>query len=233
SDPRPNVGDTVTFTVTLANKGPDAATNVAVTDLLPGGLTFVSAVPSLGTYDRDTGLWAVGTLAGASNATPTLTATLVRPTAQTNTATISHSDQFDPVPANNSASAAETPQRADLQLAKAVSNPRPNVGDTITFTVTLTNAGPDPATGVTVTDVLPAGLLLVAATPGQGTYDPVTGAWPVGPVTPGTPQTLQLQADVVSPTAQTNTATVSAADQFDPVPTNNSASAIETPQQPD
>src|SRR5262249_21469874 len=104
----------------LANKGPDAATNVAVTDLLPAGLRLEAATPSLGVYDSGTGLWTVGTLAGASNATLTLTATVVSATAQTNTARISHSDQFDPVPGNNSASATETPQQADLQLAKAV-----------------------------------------------------------------------------------------------------------------
>ena len=59
-----------------------------------------------------------------------LTVTVVSPDAQTNTATISHADQFDPNPGNNTASATETPQQADLALTKTVSNPTPNVGDT-------------------------------------------------------------------------------------------------------
>ena len=60
-------------------------------------------------------------------------------------------------------------------MTKTVSNPTPNVGDPITFTVTLTNQGPDAATGVQVTDLLPAGLSFVSANPSQGSYNSGTG----------------------------------------------------------
>ena len=56
------MGDTITYTVTLSNNGPNTATGVQVTDLLPAGLSFVSATPSQGTYDPGTGLWTVGTV---------------------------------------------------------------------------------------------------------------------------------------------------------------------------
>jgi uncharacterized repeat protein (TIGR01451 family) len=112
-------------------------------------------------------------------------------------------------------------------VAKVVSNPTPNVGDTVTFTVTLSNNGPDAATNVTVGDALPAGLTLVSASPSQGSY--AAGVWTVGTVTPGSPQTLQITATVVSPGVSTNTATVTHSDQFDPDPTNNTASAAVTP----
>ena len=222
SDATPNVGDTITFTVTLTNAGPAMATGVEVTDLLPAGLTFVAASLSQGSYDNVTGLWSVGSMSAGTSATLTLVATVTSPGPQTNTAQVSDSDQFDPDPSDNAASATETPQQADLELAKTTSDPTPSVGDTITFTVTLTNAGPDTATGVAVTDLLPAGLTFVAASASQGSYDNVTGLWSVGTVTTSTPQTLVLTATVV--TADANTATITAADQFDPDPSDNSAS---------
>jgi uncharacterized repeat protein (TIGR01451 family) len=230
SNPTPNVGDTISFMVTLTNNGPDTATNVAVTDLLPAGVTFISATPSIGTYNNTTGAWTVGTVAAGGPQTLTITARVVSAGAQTNTATISHSDQFDTNSGNNSASATETPQQADLALAKTVSSATPNVGDTITFTVTLTNNGPSAATNVTVADVLPAGLTLLSSTPSQGTY--VGGVWTLGTVASAASATLQVQARVVGTTAQTNTATISHSDQFDPNTANNSASATETPQLP-
>jgi uncharacterized repeat protein (TIGR01451 family) len=233
NDPTPNVGDTVTFTVSLTNNGPSAATNVQVSDLLPAGLTFVSSTPSQGTYNNGTGVWTVGTVANAATQTLTLQATVVSSSAQTNTATISHSDQFDPNPGNNQGSATETPQQSDLVLTKTVNDATPNVGDTVTFTLTLSNNGPDTATNVTVQDLLPAGLTFVSSTPSQGTYNNTSGAWTVGTVTTTIPQTLTIQATVTSSTAATNTGAISHSDQFDPNTGNNSAGATETPQQSD
>ncbi len=105
-----------------------------------------------------------------------------------------------------------------------MSNATPNVGDKITFTVTLSDNGPDPATSVQVTDLLPAGVTFVSATPSQGSYNAASGVWTVGTVNPGVPQTLGITGTVVSSTPQTNTATISHADQFDPNTANNTAS---------
>ena len=125
-----------------------------------------------------------------------------------------------------------TPQQADLALTKTVSDATPNVGDTITFTVTLANLGPDAATGVTVLDLLPAGLTLMSFNPSRGTYTPATGVWDVGTIDPSAAQTLTLTASVDVPNPATNTAAVGDADQFDPDPTNNSAAATVTPSRP-
>src|SRR5690606_32356951 len=66
---------------------------------------------------------------------------------------------------------------ADLSLTKTVSDETPIVGDDITFTITVSNAGPEDATGVVIEDVLPDGLTFVSANASDGTYDQATGLW--------------------------------------------------------
>src|SRR5262249_9438540 len=200
----PNVGDTITFTLTVTDNGPNAATGVAVRELLPSGLAFVSATPSQGNYDNTTGIWTVGPVAVGTPQTLQIQARVVSPAAQFNVATITHSDQFDPDTTNNAAGALETPQQADLVLSKVVDNPTPNVGDTIHYTITLTDAGPNAATNVTVQDLLPAGETFVTASASQGSYDSTTGAWTVGTVDTSGSRTLTITATVTGAAAQTN-----------------------------
>ncbi len=230
----PNIGDVVTFTLTLTNAGPSAASGVQVTDVLPVGLTFLSATPS-GAYVSATGVWTVGTLANGATTTLAIRATVASAGAKTNTATISASALPDPVTTNNTASATVTPQQADLGLTKTVDKLAPDLFSTVVFTLTLTNNGPNSATGVTVTDALPAGVIFVSSMPSQGSYNAVTGLWTVGAMANGATATLKITVTVgvaALPSA-TNTANVSHSDQIDPVPGNNSASATVNPRSAD
>ncbi|MBD1936322.1 DUF11 domain-containing protein [Microcoleus sp. FACHB-68] len=229
-NPNPTVGQTINYTVTLTNTGPSTATNVAITDQIPAGLTFVSSTPSQGTYDNTTGLWTVGTVANGAAVTLTITATVNTTNPITNTATISASDQPDPDPTDNTGTVTVPQQQADLSVAKTVDNPSPGVGQNITYTVTLTNTGPANATGVQVTDQIPAGLTFVSATPSQGTYDNTTGLWNVGNVTNGAGATLRITATVNTTNPITNTAQVSASDQPDPDSTAGNGNASEDDQ---
>jgi uncharacterized repeat protein (TIGR01451 family) len=230
----PDVGQTVTFTVMTTNNGPSDATGVQVTDALPSGLAFVSATPSQGAYDSASGLWAVGALANGTNATLQITATVLMPGSLTNTATRTGGDQLDPDPSNNAGSASLNAQpSADLQVAKTVSNATPNLGTDVTYTITLTNAGPDDASGVAVADQLPAGVNFVSAVASQGSYDAATGVWTIGAVPNANAVTLAITATVSLPGNIMNTAAVSASDQFDPNPSNNSAGATVNGQSAD
>ncbi len=196
--------------VALTDNGPNSATNVQVTDLLPAGRTFRAGDAEPGTYDFVTGLWTVGTVDTA--AARTLRIRGVRSTSDTstvNTATISHADQFDPVTTNNTATTSANPQQVALSVTKTVNDPTPNVGETIAYTITLTNNGPSNATNVTLQDMLPLGLTFVSATPSQGTYVPApTSTWTVGSVANGSSAVLTIRATVAGPDPTTNIATI-------------------------
>src|SRR5262249_30422001 len=157
-----------------------------------------------GSYNPISGVWSVGTVGTLLARTLVITARVDSSGTVTNTATLSHSDTYDPNTGNNQASVSETPQQADLKVTKSVSNTRPNIGDTLIYTVTLTNTGPKVATSVKVTDVLPGGLTFNSATPSQGTYNNISGLWDVGTLANGAVVTLQIRATVNSPDAQFN-----------------------------
>ena len=89
-----------------------------------------------------------------------------------------------------------TGQEADLELAKTVNNNSPNIGDQVTFTLTVNNIGPDEATSVSVIDALPEGFDYISDT-GNGTYNPNTGMWDIGSVPNGDSATLDITANVV------------------------------------
>ena len=196
SNPTPNVGDTITFTITVANAGPDTATGVTVTDLLPAGVTFVSASASQGTYNNVTGIWTVGTVAPSATADPDhhRHGERARPDRE-------HGDhRRRPVRPQHRATTPPaprpTPSPPTWRSSSRVSDPTPNIGDTSPTPSPSTNTGPDTATGVTVTDLLPDGVTFVSSTASQGTYDNVTGIWTVGTVAPAATATLTIVVTV-------------------------------------
>ena len=102
-------GQRVTYTLTLTNNGPGAATGVTVSDELPAGVTFVSAEGD-GSYNAETGKWDLSNLTIAKDEVKTITIT-VRITGDgagklvTNVARITHQDQAGDDPTNNESSA--------------------------------------------------------------------------------------------------------------------------------
>ena len=219
------VGDTVTFTVQASNNGPNAATGVVITDLLPAGLSFVSASPTQGTYTDSSGQWVISALAAGQSVQLTIQAQVTQPGDITNLAVKTGGNEPDPNPGNDSGAATiNAAADADLAIMKAADNTTPAVGENVTFTVTATNRGPSDATGIEVEDALPAGLALVSATPSTGNYDATTGIWTVGDLTASTSATLTVLATVNTPGALINVARKTAQTEIDPNPLNDDAS---------
>lgn len=120
---------------------------------------------------------------------------------------------------------------ADLSVNKTVNNTNPTVGSEVTFTITASNIGPDPASGVIVNDILPNGYTLVSATPSIGTW--IAPNWNIGNLAVNATATLTIVARVNATGSYANTATISgAATQFDPVTSNNTSTVSITPFNP-
>lgn len=179
-------GDIITYTITLTNSGNVSADSVVLTDVIPAGTTYVA-----------------GSVTGATGVPPTFT--LNAPIAAGGNATVTFQVQVGttipvPNPVINSATAAFTytvnPQEPDgtagtsasnsvrtpingavVSTVKTVDKAYAEPGDILTYTLTLTNSGNEPANNVVITDAIPAGTTFVAGS--------VTGAI-------GTPPTLTL-----------------------------------------
>jgi uncharacterized repeat protein (TIGR01451 family) len=241
----PQTGAAVHYTLTVSALGPAASTNVAATDILPSGVTFVSATSSVGTYDSLTGAWTIGTLEPTSTATLDIAATVnssdVVGASITNTATVSEDASLtNPDSANTSSSAVVTvaavpvaTSTADVSIAKAADIAAPQIGGVVHYDLTASNLGPATSTNVAATDLLPTGLTFVSATSSVGTYDSTTGVWTVGTLTPDATATLEIAATVNASSTVgetiTNSATISEdAGIVDANSANNTASASVT-----
>ncbi len=222
SSATPRYGDAVVLTIAVNNASSSAAAAVRVADLLPGGLAFVSATTTLGSYDAVAGVWTLGALAKNSAATLKITARVATAVPVTNTAIVT-SESSDPNSANNAASVTLVPVAADLGITLGASALTPAQGDTVTLTIAVGNAGPSAATAATVTHVLPAGLKLVSATATTGNYNSWTGKWTLGNLTSGATATLTLKTSVAATGSMTDTVSVTSG-TVDPNDANNTAS---------
>jgi uncharacterized repeat protein (TIGR01451 family) len=117
---------------------------------------------------------------------------------------------------------------ADIRVRKSVSDPTPAVGARVTFTIAVTNLGPNNATGVQVRDLLPAGVAFVSATASQGTYTAATGIWNIGSLVVGATATLRIVVTVTGTSKVTNVASRIAGTPPDFDPGNNVARASVT-----
>ena len=205
-------GDTLTYTMAVANQGTAAATGVTATDTLPSGMTFTAAnTHGAGTYDSTTGIWSVGTVASGTSATLTITATVnagTEASTQVNRFIITSTgipvtvlDACSDI-ATESCASTTVPGVAQLVQNKTVDQATAPVGATLRYTMTLANTGTGDATGVVAHDALPAGVSVVSVdTNGFGTFDPTTGAWNIGTIAVGTTATLTVTATVESQAA--------------------------------
>ena len=123
---------------------------------------------------------------------------------------------------------------ANTAIVKAIADPLEvpaggfTPGTSVTYTLTVTNEGPSPATGVIAQDKLPSGVTFVSAE-GDGTYDAASGKWDLSTevIEKGATRTLRITVTIDASAAGsvvTNTATIEKQDQIgDKKPDNTSS----------
>jgi uncharacterized repeat protein (TIGR01451 family) len=223
SNNTPEYLDTITYTITATNYGPDSATGVEITDILPASLRFLSSTPSQGGFNSQTGVWSVGTLLKNQSATLKLLVQVVGTGIIENTAEKTKENEYDPNPKNDKDSVKiNVPQSAVIDIDKTASNKKPRINDTVFFTYVLHNNGPDTALKVYVVDVLPPGLTYVSSKADYGNYDPVIGIWNIGSLPVGKTATLVIESVVTRVGDITNKAKVYSI-TYDPVSPNPEA----------
>lgn len=235
----PLVGEPLTYTVTIRNNGPAAATNVQVRNALPNGVEFVNAT-------LNAGGGSVATEPGAVVATlPNLPAfsdvdliIVVRPQTAAelvNVASVTAVDQFDTDISNNSASLALVASPADIRLDVAtLPGTTIFVGDLVTLNYTVQNLGPAPATDVVFTLPLGANIDFVNSTLSQGGSSVLNGLFTatLGAIGLGGAATLTI---VVKPTASGTfnlTASVDGAELDNDLSNNSAAIAFNAVNSP-
>jgi len=238
-------GSNVTYTQSVTNDGPaTTATGATFTQTTPPNTNFQSITPPAGWTCVTPAIGAAGTITctdggsmavnGLANFSLVLQINAGTPSgtniADTATATVSN---IVPSLTTNSATAlvvVANANSADMAIVKTAS-PSPTVpqGDTLTYTLAITNNGPASATNVTVTDTLPSAVTFQQAIASTGTCSEAdsTVACLLGTMANAATATVTIITSAGVPGVVTNTANVSA-DQTDPNTANNTSSETET-----
>lgn len=232
-------GSVVAYTLTVRNNGPDLASNVTMSDILPSGTTLASfaqtggrpaicTVPTAGTHGAVT--CTIHELEPSQTSLFSLSVNAGAAASITNIASVS-AESGDPDSTNNASSVSTTlTPSANLSVAK--SGPATvDAGRNATYSITVTNSGPSAAENVALTDAVPAQTTLVSMTQTAGptfTCD-ATVSCSIASLPASTTATFTLVVAVAPNASGTigNTATVSSTTS-DPTTGNESATANTT-----
>ncbi len=239
------IGDVLTYTVTIPNTGLLPANNVTFTDILPNGTSFIPGTVTVDNVPQTNANPAAGISLGTinNNASRTVTfqATVVSLPNQnpiSNTANITF--QYTPIAGGTtfnglatSNSAGTQVNLADINGTKSVNKLFTDIGETLTYSIALTNIGNIAATNVIYTDPIPSGTTFI---PGSVTVNGVTQAGanpangiPIGTIAANSTTTVSFQVFVPSipqtnPILNSGTTTY----QYIPVPNQPAVSGTDT-----
>ena len=118
---------------------------------------------------------------------------------------------------------------ADLSVTQSAAPTSVPRGSQVTFSVVVTNNGPDAANNMTLTDILPTGATLVSSTPAQTSQNGATLTYALGTLASGASVTIAIRLQTPNNVGTlTNRASIAQSGATDPSTANNSATASAT-----
>lgn len=220
----PAVGEEFTVTLNLFNDGPWDNRNLVTAVTLPSNFEYVT-VP--GDFDQGTGLWTVASQAADVTNSLNLTVRKTATGAGELVFELIAADAWDEDSTPNNNLPSEDDQTSlflgssDFALDLQVDNPEPVLEELLTFTLAVTNNGPDPTQNYTVLMNIPAGLRLINV---PTTYDPQTRVLSnTDPIGIGETQNFEFQLQVTNGSVKVVSADLATAELPDPnsTPGNN------------
>ena len=202
------VGDILTYTVTVTNRGPGTAGKVVGTDASTGKASILSLKPSQGSCAIEPSLeCSFGDIASGASVTVLARVRVLKPGRLTDTAAVT-ADGPDPDPATDHAEAAAEILAAPLTITKRASAAQVLSGSAVSFDIRVTNGSDAAVHDIAVCDALPAGLTHVSGGRAKGTQV----CWAIGSLAAHASRRFVLRADAVAPRTQVvrNLATVKA-----------------------
>ncbi len=217
-------GGPVNFTVTVENTGPVNVTINSVVDDKFGNLANVAggspsgcfAVPFVLTPGQSSTCTFPKTVSGAAG------------TSHVNVVTASGVDTSqNPVSDSDDATVTFTERLIDLVIVKDATSPTPLNG-IVTYTMTVTNKGPDTATNVQLVDPAPAGITYLTVNPGSPTctLTPALITCSLGTLDPNQSKSVTVTARATTIGTKTNTATVTGSGGRETNPADNVDTAV-------
>jgi uncharacterized repeat protein (TIGR01451 family) len=172
-------GDNITYTHVISNNGPAAAGIITFTQTTPANTTFQSLTVPDGITCTAPAVNGTGTITctvptGATSGMSATVSVILKIGSNvtgsiTQTAAVAETGVTDPISSNNSTSTTTSViARADLGLASTSSPATVTAGSNITYTHTITNAGPSDAATVAFTEAIPANTTFQSITPPAG-----------------------------------------------------------------
>jgi len=231
-------GQQVTYTITVQNLGNQVSTGIVVTDQLDTSVVNFVSASNGGTFDPVTGrvTWTIDSLSPADQ--PPVFTVVVQvkdtvpagPDTLNNTVTVADDGQSGPesdTTNNDDDVVIELDATPDLVVDKQVDLVKATQGDSLLYTITVTNAGNQGSTGIVITDSLPPGVTFVSASNG-GVYDPSAGTvtWSGLTLAPGETVQVTLQISLpifypIGPAVNGVTVADDGDNGADPTPVNN------------